>query len=226
MENNSLIHLGLFLLTFVIIYKIIYKDSSHENLDSIDNTMYASGAQLPASVLTPSTAITVSPANAMTSDQLASTNLSTSGAPVVTSVPSGSITGANVPSPLTSVEETLLAAAPPNLPSSTSVGTDNLFAPTPVDMDALFSRNDTLDPADLIPKVNDSELYSGLQPDPRLNQNFLNNRWSLGIDTSISKRSPIYDIRGALPNPISASVLFNAPTIIPDVNRRGICDVS
>lgn len=200
METNYTIQVVLFALAFFLVYQILNnKETSQENLDAIPN----------ASITT-----------------YGPVNSSGTGAPVSTGAPSAAITGKDVPSPLTSVEETLLAAAPPKL--SSSFGEENVFAPTPVDMDALFDRKTSLDPSELIPKVQDSELYAGLQPDPRLNQNFLNNRWSLGIETSISKRNPVHDIRGVPPNPIAAgfTAIWNAPTILPDVHRKSICDVS
>ena len=90
----------------------------------------------------------------------------------------------------------------------------------------MFGRRDTLDPAELIPKTQDAELYAGLVPDPKLNQNFLQNRWSLGIDTKIANRNTVQDLRGAKAVPLTVISPFNQVTQMPDLMRKTLDEVS
>ena len=221
MDNNNLLQIALIVLGFFVMMKIMNQDSSEEHMDTLLTTPNYGGDVITSAAITPVAA------NSLNTEQLAATSLATSAPPVVTSAPSAAITGANIPAPLTSVEETLLAAAPPQLPAG-ALGTENVFSPTPVDMDSLFARHSN-DPSDLIPPVDaNAEIFSGMAPNPAMNQNFLNNRWSLGIDTSVSKRNPINDLRGMPPNPIAAgfTALFNAPVTMVDVHRKSLCDIS
>ena len=91
----------------------------------------------------------------------------------------------------------------------------------------MFNRNDDLDPADLIPKAEPSDLYGDLKADPQYAGSFLTSPFQLGIETASSKRNTVQDLRGALP--IAAAVVspWNNPTgISPDTTRRTLADVS
>lgn len=165
------------------------------------------------------------PSNALTTPELSAAHAEMASAkPVVTSAPSAALSSGKVPSPLTSVQETLLAAAPPVLPAVQEE--KDVFAPDAIDVDEMFSKRTTLDPSDLIPKTQDAELYSGLQLDPAMNQNFLQNRWSLGIDASAPKRNFSNDLRGAHAVPLAVISPFGQPTQMPDLYRKTLGEIS
>ena len=109
----------------------------------------------------------------------------------------------------------------------TSSGTANdPFTAQAADFDALFATKTILNPTELIPKTPDTELYAGIVTDPKLNQNFLQNRWSLGIDVSKPKRGYINDLRGQAMNPITVTPIFGQPTIFPDLYNRTLAEIS
>jgi hypothetical protein len=165
----------------------------------------------------------------ITPELAASSNVaSASATPVTTSAPSAAITGGPTPHALTSVEETLLAAAPKSVSDEANVVRANqlTFAPEPTDLDSMFSRRGYTDPADLIPKNPDATLYGGFQPDPKLNQNFLQNRFSLGIDASVGSKIYINDLRGSPAVPLSVVSPWQQPTVFPDLMRKGLGEVS
>ncbi len=209
-NGSGLLKIALVVVVLWAFWRMSKANTDQEHLDSVfvngDGTYPTSTALNPSSAVIPAGSVGVV------------------GSTMASNTASAALLAANVPAPLTSSAETLLAAAPAPLPAGTS--TANVFSqPQPVDMDSLFERTN-LDPQDLIPKTEPGNLFSEFAPDP--NQNFLNNRWSLGLETSVSKRSPILDLRGQPAVPISAgfNVLWNAPTIMPDVNRRSLCDIS
>jgi hypothetical protein len=112
------------------------------------------------------------------------------------------------------------------IPYPVAVESNNDLNLTGTDVDSLFHHRDTLNPADLIPPTTqEPELYAGMAPDPKLNQNFLQSAWSLGIDASKPKRGYINDLRGARPNPIGSFVWQN-PTQFPDFYNKTLADVS
>jgi len=252
--NNKLVQIGLIFLAFYVIMQIMNKNVSQENMDTLVTVSPQSGAvDVQQSMLSPtqvsvsqnppntivkietpslSNALTAgqpSAANALVTPELAGSTGSASAKPIVTAAPSAAISGGNIPSALTSVEETLLAAAPPTLPNeiTTAKPNQNIFAPEPTDLDEMFGRRSTLDPAELIPKTQDAELYGGLKPDPKLNQNFLQNRWSAGIQTSSnSKGRVINDLRGVLTVPFSVVSPFNQTTQFPDLYRKSLADIT
>ncbi len=130
--------------------------------------------------------------------------------------------GPSVPAPLTSVEEQLLAKAP-----AVTAPEVNMFDVAPVDYDEIFERRDELEPADLIPKVDTSELYGDIKSDPTYDQNFLTNSWSMGMETDLGKRDFINDLRGAVPIPLSIVSPWNNPTkLSPDFQRKSLGDIS
>jgi hypothetical protein len=95
------------------------------------------------------------------------------------------------------------------------------------DTDSMFNHQGTLNGNDLIPPPDKPELYGDLVPDARLNQNFLQNRFSLGIDVSAPKRNFSNDLRGSPQNPIPLTQIspFGMPSILPDIYRRSLSDV-
>ncbi len=253
--DNKLVQIGLVFLAIYIVMQIMNKNVSTENMDTVvtvtpesngpANVSVAqnpfSSSQVSLTQNPPDTIININqptsgaltstppaPSNALVTQELAGATGAASAVPVVTSAPSASITGGNIPSALTSVEETLLAAAPKPLTAAETQVTanQNIFAPEPVDLDSMFGRRSQIDPADLIPKVQDAELYGGIQPDPKLNQNFLQNRWSYGIDVSKPKRGFINDLRGA-PSAPSIAVIspFNQPTQMMDLYRKSLAEI-
>ncbi|RKO93699.1 hypothetical protein BDK51DRAFT_45019 [Blyttiomyces helicus] len=103
---------------------------------------------------------------------------------------------------------------------------ENVFYPDPSPFDNVVTNRSQLNPADLIPKVQGAELYSGLEPDPTMNQSFLQNRFSLGIDCSRPTRNFNNDLRGTPYPPTIANVSpFNQPTQYPDLYRKSLGDV-
>lgn len=139
-----------------------------------------------------------------------------------------SVTGAlqsnNVPpAPLTAVEEQLLASAP----TGSGMLESGIFDPQPVDYDEIFDRRDDLDPSELIPKADVSDLYGDIKEDPRFAGNFLTNAFQLGIETSGAKRSFVHDLRGAIP--IQQSIVspwLNSTRLGPDLTRKSLGDIS
>ena len=245
MLDNKLVQIGLVFLAIYIVMQIMNKTVSQENMDSLitpvslpnsNKTTMSSLTQSPPStvinITTPtSSSLTSTPpvaANALITQELAGATSAASAVPVVTGSPSAAITGGNIPSPVSASQGTLMAAAPPSLTSAETVAlsNQNVFAPEPTDLDSLFGKRSQLDPADLIPKNQDAELYGNFAPDPKLNQNFLQNRWSLGIDVSKPKRGFVNDLRGQ-PSAIPLAVIspFNQPTQSMDLYRKSLADI-
>lgn len=128
--------------------------------------------------------------------------------------------------PLTAVEETLVAAAP-SASGVTTFAEDSLFNPQPVDYDEVFNRNDDLEPADLIPKAEPSDLYGDLKLDPSFAGSFLTSPFQLGIETASSKRNAVHDLRGSIAVQQSVVSPWNNPTrISPDTTRKSLADIS
>jgi hypothetical protein len=102
----------------------------------------------------------------------------------------------------------------------------NDYSVSPFEQDML--KDDNLNPYELIPKKQSEDIYADLKPDPSLNQNFLQNRWSLGIDVSKPKRGFVNDLRGAPPNPIPLTIVspFQQPTQFPDLYRKTLGEIS
>ncbi len=233
--NQRVVQIALVFLAFYVIMQIVNQNKIQENLDTLvtvdqpSSQVTVQQSPLSSTQVTveknpPDTLIklqtpTVSPPSALATS-------STSAKPVATDTPSAALTAGKVPSALTSVDNTLVAAAPTGIDSSVTVPGESIFAPEPSDFDALFEKKTVLDPSDLIPKNADVELYGGFKPDPNLDQNFLQNRWSLGIDTSVTKHNFINDLRGAYPNPITNTGIFNLPTQLPDLHRKSLGDIS
>lgn len=190
MFDNKLVQIALVFLAFYVILQMMNGQVSQEHLDTVVQVEAPPASQTLVQIQQPSAAISTTvpvPANSLVTPELAATSSSASAIPVVTSAPSAAIS-TTIPAPLTSVEEELVAAAPKVLPGDELLGKQNanVFAPEP-SLDSMFGKRSFLDPSDLIPKgPPDAELYGGLVPDPT-NQNFLTNRWSLGIDSSIGR---------------------------------------
>jgi hypothetical protein len=232
--DSKLVQIALVFLAFYVIMQIMNKDLSHENLDT---AITPEGTGAPTVQVAPAPAATTgvsaptmsvaavptgSPAPALQPTSLDGT--ASGGAQIVPAGTISTISSGGAPLPLSSTEETLMAAAPPTLPGESTASSSNVEA---VDPDFLFGKRDALEPADLIPKVQDAELYAGLQPDPKLNQNFLQNRWSMGIDVSKPKRGFVNDLRGVPTPPVLAIVSpWNQSTQVPDLYRKSLGDIS
>lgn len=235
--DNRLVHVALLAVAVYVIVQIMNKNSAQEHLDTpIVSTAGTSSPTVdivPASTSTSSgkpAAVSVSaiptgsPAPALQTVSLDGTN--PSGAPVVNLSGTALTNTAQTPSPMASTDETLLAAAPASLPGESIAD----FSKTvqAVDPDFLFGRRTALDPAELIPKTPSAELYAGIAADPRLSGGeFLQNRWSLGIDASITRHNVVNDLRGSPPAPALAIVSpWGNPSKTMDVMRRTIAEVS
>jgi hypothetical protein len=199
---------------------------SQEHLDTAVSVS-PSGTETLVQTLPALSSTIPQPSNSLTTPELAATSSTASAVPVVTSSPSAALTTQIPATPLTSVEEDLVAAAPKALPEDLAMGKQNanIFAPEPTDLDAMFGKRGYIEPSDLIPKVQDAELYGGFKPDPNLNQNFLQNRWSMGIDTSTNSRNFVNDLRGVPYPPQMASFPWQNPTQFPDLYRKSFDEV-
>ncbi len=233
--DNRLVHIGLICAAIYVIVQIMNKNAAQEHLDS--GIITPEGKSAPTVTVIPTatksnsnpsaigvTAVTTgSPAPALQPVSLDGTN--SSGTPIVNISGTALTQTASSPSPLASTDEQLLAAAPASLPGD-SVADFNSTVQA-VDPDFLFGRRTALDPSELIPKTQSSELYAGLKPDPALSGNFLQNRFALGIDTSITKNTYVNDLRGApaLPSVSIVSPWMNSSHTI-DVLRKGLGDIS
>jgi len=233
MLDNKLVQIALVFLAFYVLLQIMNGQVSQEHLDTVvqmpGGVTVEAPAQAVVQVSQPSAISTTVPApsNSLVTPELAATSSAASALPVVTSAPSAAIS-TTVPSPLTSVEEDLVAAAPQVLPGDNLAGKQNanVFAPEPTDLEALFGKRDVLDPSDLIPKVQDAELYGGIVPDASMNNQFLTNRWSMGIDVSKNSRNFINDLRGAYANPLATVSPWQNPTQFPDLYRKSLGEIS
>jgi hypothetical protein len=230
MLDNKLVQIALVFLAFYVILQMMNGQVSQEHLDTVVQVQAPPASQTQVQIQQPSAAISTTipaPANSLVTPELAATSSTASATPIVTSSPSAAIT-TKIPSPLTSVEEDLVAAAPKILPEDQLSGKQNanIFAPEP-SLEAMFGRRAYLDPADLIPKTQDAELYGGLAPDPRMNQNFLTNRWSIGLDTSIGSFNSVQDLRG-MPYLPSMKIVspWNLPSKMPDLYRKSLADIT
>ena len=243
MLDNKLVQIALVVLAFYVILQIMNNHVSQEHLDTVVSvppsgqaavSIAAPGAETLVQVSAPPALSALSntvpqPSNGLTTPELAATSSAASAIPVVTSSPSAALTN-NIPAPMTAVEEDLVAAAPQSLPEDLAMGKQNanIFAPEPTDLDAMFGKRGFVEPSDLIPKVSqDAELYGGFVPDPKNSQNFLTNRWSLGIDVSKPKKGFVNDLRG-IPFPPKLSSLgpFGEVTQFPDLYRKGLGDIT
>ena len=230
--DKKVVQIGLLIAAAYIIIQIMNNESTAEHMDAVVSIPPEIENEKVSQVTNESELhlINVAPSNALTTTAPVTTVSSPSNA-LTTTVPilssNSSVSTEMVPSAITTVEGTPLAEAPPLL----SVGEDTgeIFNGDPVDMDQIFGTRGTLNPSELIPKTEDAELYGGLQPDPKLNQNFLQNRWSLGIDTTVGKRNYVNDIRGipqsSIP-PLSIVSPWNQSTQMPDLMRKSLADVS
>lgn len=235
--DNRLVHIGLICAAIYVIIQIMNKNAAQEHLDTALIT--PEGQSAPTISVTPAKAITSpsvpastidvtaipssSPAPALQPVGLDGTN--SVGAPVINLSGTALTKTADSPSPLASTDETLHAAAPLSLPGE-SVADFNSTVQA-VDPDLLFGRRAALDPSELIPKTQSSELYAGLKPDPALSGDFLQNRFSMGIDTSISRGSYVNDLRGSAPAPpVSILSPWNNSVKQLDVMRKTLAEVS
>ena len=234
--DNRMIHVALLVVAVYVIVQIMNKNSAQEHLDPV---IVPEGSAAPRVEVVPvsssQTGTTVggtvtvpaittgSAAPALQPVAMDGTN--PNGQPLVNISGTALTTTAAVPSPVASTDESLMAAAPVALPGESTA--DFVRTVEPVDPDFLFGRRTALDPSDLIPKNQDGELYAGIKPDPKLNQNFLSNRWSMGIDVSKPKRGFINDLRGS-PAPPALSIVspWANPTIPIDTMRRSLAEVS
>jgi len=100
--------------------------------------------------------------------------------------------------------------------------------PVGVNVDQSFGHRGQLSPQELLPPPPSPDIYGDLQPDENLAQNFLQNRWSLGLDVSNSKKHYINDLRGCPDNvaPYITVSPFMQPTSFPTLHRRNIKDVA
>lgn len=251
MLDNKLVQIALGLVALYVIMQIMNNGVSQENMDTIVNitpeqngfpdvsVQQAKNSNTSVSVTNQNpfeTVVNISPAlstsvpagvNSLFTPELNGTSNASAKA-VVTAAPSAALNTGKQPSALTSVEETLLAAAPKPIAGEMAASPDmgNVFAAEPTDLESLFGRRGAMNPADLIVKNQDAELYGGIQPDPKMNQNFLMNRFSMGIDVSKPKKGTIVnDLRGAPPPPAIMSAIWNAPTVMPDLYRKSLADV-
>lgn len=242
MIDNSLVQIALVFLAFYVIMQIMNKDGSQEYLDTIvtvDPNSNVNIQQDPSSHTNVSvipgdpTIVNLSPNGSLTNSSGFAVNFPVasdsptpaSAFPVATETASAALSTSQIPAPLTSVSETLLAAAPPGA-SAPTTDNSNIFAAEPADVDQMFGKRGFIDPADLIPKNVDAELYGNLLPSAALNQNFLQNRWSMGIDTSVGKFNYTGDLRGSILNPITISSPWNNATKMPDVYRKSLAEIS
>lgn len=117
-------------------------------------------------------------------------------------------------------------------PANGEYSQDYNYYPDPVDGDNLFNRSNTLNMGDLQQTDDTAQppLYSDFKEKPQLNQNFLQNRFSIGLDTSQVKngRSSL-DLRGypsgAIPALQSISP-FLQPSTPLDLYRKGLGDIT
>ncbi len=234
--DNRLVHIGLICAAIYVIVQIMNKNAAQEHLDTALIT--PEGTSAPTVAVTPAKAITnpsapatidvtaipsSSPAPALQPVGLDGTN--SAGAPVINLSGTALTKTASSPSPLASTDETLHAAAPLALPGESVA--DFSSSVQAVDPDFLFGRRAALDPSELIPKTQSSELYAGLKPDPALSGDFLQNRFSMGIDTSISRGSYVNDLRGSAPAPpVSILSPWNNSVKQLDVLRKTLGEVS
>ena len=233
--DNRLVHIGLICAAIYVIVQIMNKNAAQEHLDS--GIITPEGGAAPTVTVVPAatasntspsaigvTAVTTgSPAPALQPVSL--DGLNPAGTPVVNISGTALTTTASSPSPLASTSETLHAAAPASLPGD-SVADFNSTVQA-VDPDFLFGRRTALDPSELIPKTQPAELYAGLKPDPALTGDFLQNRFALGIDTSISRNSYVNDLRGlpSLP-PVTIVSPWGNSTHSLDLMRKSLAEVS
>jgi hypothetical protein len=217
MLDNKIVQIALIFFAFYIVLQIVNDQVSHEHLDS--------NVAPVQTVLPVATSDEPIASNDLVTPELAATSSTASANPVVTSTPSAAITD-SVPNPVSSVGYDVVAAAPPVLPEDENQNA-NLFAPGATEVNNLFGQRNQVEPSELIPKVQDAELYGGLAPNPAMNQNFLNNRWSMGIDTSVGKFNYVNDIRG-LPHapPMNVVAPWQNPTKLPDLYRKSLESVT
>ena len=232
--DNKLVHVALVVLALYVIVQIMNKDGASEHLDS---AITPEGQAAPRVNVVPVTSATAaappqisvpaittgSPAPALQATSI--DGLNGAGTPVMNISGTALTTTASSPSPVASTEETLLAAAPVSLPGDSV--SDFSTRVEAVDPDFLFGRRTALEPSELIPKTPDAELYAGMQPDSKFNQNFLQNRWSSGIDVSVPKRTFINDLRG-VPAPPALSIVspWSNPTHSIDLYRKSLAEIS
>lgn len=254
-NSSSLIQFALICLAFYIVWQIITKDSNQEHMDSLPPAATTSDStiQVPtAPIQTPPTESTALTSNApvsapasapvstpaATTSQPLSISADTSHAPVGTPTTISTPAPVSAPTPVTVAPIPVVSGGPAAVttPAATTVAqpsgtstladTSDLFSVEPTNLDALFGHKTLLNPSELIPKTKDAELYADLKPDPKMDQNFLQNRWSLGIDVSKPKRGYSNDLRGNVYPPITMSWIFNAPTTFPDLHRKSLAEVS
>lgn len=242
--ENKYVQILLAVLAFYVLTQIMASKSTKENMDTVVTVPQSTGQVTIESPPTASISITnlpgqeklvtVTPTPTMMPPQapLPMPNGTISGMPVMTSGPA-----ASGPQPLTSVEETLHAAAP-NAEQLAAVGaqlglggqdyTSQEYNSMPSDYSDLFSQRNQLEPSDLIPKIQEEDLYGNLKPNPKLDQNFLTNAFSGGISVEETTRNTILDIRGlppSGPNPRMIVSPFLQPSQFPSSLRKSLADV-
>lgn len=244
-NNSSLVQFAIVFFAFYVIWQIINKNSGQtEHMDDTSppaalstNLPTATPASNPSSSgdLTwsttppPTVSYATLPPTMSYTDAIATAPKSAFTDSVTTPATFGQVLPANIINSATPAPSTTPPANQGALDqvSADTTGTSNdIFTAQAADFDALFATKTILNPTELIPKTPDTELYAGIQPDPKLNQNFLQNRWSLGIDVSKPKRGYINDLRGQSAVPITVTSIWNNPTIFPDLYNKNLGEIS
>ncbi len=200
MVDNKTVQFGLGLLAAFLILQMLNKKTTQENLDT---------------VVTVSTDQNSPPSVSVNQIAGATTQVSVSETPNKTVID------------VLPMQQTPPIITEPPLLSETidQTAMQRAFAVEPTDPEQLFGKKNTMDPADLLPKAKEADLFANFVPNPKLDKNFLMNRWSYGIDVSKPKRGAVGDLRGAPPPPTVMSAVWNAPTQIMDLDRRTLADI-
>lgn len=242
--DNNLTQLALLLLAFYVILQIMRSDSSSENMEATTfSPVTPAPLQIPfQQVNTPSIPQVMQPIPSSTSSE------------VYASAPSA---GQVVPSMSTMAPIASFAMQPPVIQSpgqmqlTPEMATPNYSSNPTYEFNPLMTAEDSnapwtetptgiamaplgyghpgdqISPQELIPPPMNNDLYGDLQPDANLAQNFLQNRWSLGIDVSKPKRGYVNDLRGVqYVVPYKVVSPFNQPSEFPDFYRKSLADIS
>jgi len=240
--ENKYVQIFLAILAFYIFTQIVAKKSTTENMDTVVSVPGTTGEVTigahPSSTVSVTNLpgeeklVTVTPPQATIPAPTPPLPQANGSAAIAETVPSpvgpAPLTSLHAPAPGSSLSESTLAVGEQLSGAPSAEFSTEEYNKLPADYSSLFTQRNQLDPADLIPKVEVEDLYGNLKPDPKLDQNFLQNAFSAGISVEETTKNAILDIRGlppSGPNPRMIVSPWQQPSTFPSSLRKSLADV-
>lgn len=228
--DNNLVKIAIAAVAFYFLWKTLSDNKSNtiqENLTDTPITVGASAAgtanqtlALPTANTPVAPVLTVVPSQQLLV-QSPTTNILTPMQPLTSNT--AITTTTSTPAPATTDDTGFTMVTDADMQAVVGVDTGRLLDNR---SGAANSDDHDIYPVDLVPKLNkDADLFAQFKTDPKYDQNFLQNRFSAGLDASTTTKRYVNDLRGGLPVPFATTESFNNPTQFPDLWRKGLGDV-